>query len=274
MKGRSPARFVEVRAPDELIAFGRVVTERRGRAWIVGFERHQPCTSEVRNAPDIDSEPLFPGRVTTRHRSSVPRPWFVKPAAKGVGSARSSRSVLNPERRYHALCTTMNVTTFGFWACYHTDMWEWEENGQRFGIVGCAVGASFAVLIAEQLFVSGCELLVSVASAGQIAISGRRPTISLSIAPCATKGRAITICRPASSWVPTPPCSRCRTKYGWGTRQSASRCHVDDDAPFRETAETITKRRREGVLAVEMEAAALYAPSVTLATNRCCALHM
>jgi hypothetical protein len=47
------------------------------------------------------------------------------------------------------------------WACYHTEMWEWDEDGQRFGIVGCAVGASFAVLVAEQLFVSGCELLVN-----------------------------------------------------------------------------------------------------------------
>jgi uridine phosphorylase len=31
------------------------------------------------------------------------------------------------------------------------------------------------------------------------------------------------------------------------------------DAPFRETANAIAKRRRDGVLAVEMEAAALYA---------------
>jgi hypothetical protein len=30
---------------------------------------------------------------------------------------------------------------------------------RRFGIVGRALGASFAVLIAEQLFASGCELL-------------------------------------------------------------------------------------------------------------------
>jgi hypothetical protein len=36
------------------------------------------------------------------------------------------------------------------------------------GIIGCAVGGPFAVLLAEQLFVSGCELLVSVTSAGQI----------------------------------------------------------------------------------------------------------
>jgi uridine phosphorylase len=36
------------------------------------------------------------------------------------------------------------------------------------GIIGCAVGAPFAVLIAEELLESGCRLLLSVTSAGQI----------------------------------------------------------------------------------------------------------
>src|SRR5579862_295245 len=46
------------------------------------------------------------------------------------------------------------------WACYHTELYEFEEAGIRFGIIGCAVGASFAVLLAEELFVSGCHLLL------------------------------------------------------------------------------------------------------------------
>jgi hypothetical protein len=32
--------------------------------------------------------------------------------------------------------------------------------GERAGIVGCAVGASFAVLVAEQLFASGCDAVL------------------------------------------------------------------------------------------------------------------
>jgi hypothetical protein len=55
------------------------------------------------------------------------------------------------------------------WACYHTDMYVTEHAGIAIGIVGCAVGAPFAVLVAEQLFVSGCRFLVSITSAGQIA---------------------------------------------------------------------------------------------------------
>ena len=37
------------------------------------------------------------------------------------------------------------------------------------GVIGRAVGASFAVLLAEQLLASGCRTLVSVTSSGRIA---------------------------------------------------------------------------------------------------------
>src|SRR5689334_4222143 len=61
------------------------------------------------------------------------------------------------------------------WACYHTEMVELELEGTRVGIVGCAVGAPFAVLIAEQAFALGCRLLVSVTSAGQLVEIGPTP---------------------------------------------------------------------------------------------------
>jgi hypothetical protein len=41
--------------------------------------------------------------------------------------------------------------------------------------VGYAVGGAFSVLVAEQLFASGCQLLVNVASAGQIRDVGLPP---------------------------------------------------------------------------------------------------
>jgi hypothetical protein len=49
-----------------------------------------------------------------------------------------------------------------------TELDVFHQEGHEYGIVGCAVGAAFAVLIAEELFASGCRLLVSVTSAGQI----------------------------------------------------------------------------------------------------------
>jgi hypothetical protein len=37
------------------------------------------------------------------------------------------------------------------------------------------VGSSFAVLVAEQLFTAGCELLLSITSSGQIVSQGEPP---------------------------------------------------------------------------------------------------
>src|SRR5260221_3161934 len=61
------------------------------------------------------------------------------------------------------------------WACYHTELHEFDNEGMRFGIIGCAVGAPFAVLLAEELFVSGCRFLISMTSAGQIVAQGVPP---------------------------------------------------------------------------------------------------
>ncbi|MCB0749458.1 MAG: uridine phosphorylase, partial [Ignavibacteriae bacterium] len=60
------------------------------------------------------------------------------------------------------------ITLNKCWACYHTRLYNFKIEDIEFGIIGCAVGGSFAVLLAEQLFVSGCELLISITSAGVI----------------------------------------------------------------------------------------------------------
>jgi hypothetical protein len=59
------------------------------------------------------------------------------------------------------------------WPCYHTQLDAFTLAGQTVGIVGHAVGAPFAVLVAEQLFASGCRLLLSLTSAGQITAAAR-----------------------------------------------------------------------------------------------------
>lgn len=55
-----------------------------------------------------------------------------------------------------------------YWACYHTDLYNIKIKNLSVGVIGRAVGASFAVLVAEELFASGCRLLISITSAGQI----------------------------------------------------------------------------------------------------------
>ena len=73
------------------------------------------------------------------------------------------------------LRTSGRATRFDAWPCYHTELFTFDLAGRSVGIVGCAVGAPFAVLIAEELFACGCRLLLSMTSAGQIKPAGPTP---------------------------------------------------------------------------------------------------
>lgn len=57
------------------------------------------------------------------------------------------------------------------------------------------VGAAFAVLIAEELLASGCRLLISMTSAGQILPVQAPPYFIIVDARCAMKAQAATACR-------------------------------------------------------------------------------
>lgn len=147
-----------------------------------------------------------------------------------------------------------------FWACYHTDMWEWEEDGIAYGVVGYAVGASFAVLVAEQLFVSGCALLISVASAGQIAEQAELSYHILIERSLRDEGTSYHYLPPSTYADADPAILRlARRAFAASERSILPGATWTTDAPFRETELTIAQRRSEGLLAVEMEAAALYA---------------
>ena len=67
------------------------------------------------------------------------------------------------------------ATRFDAWPCYHTELYTFRLGKQTVGIVGCVVGAPFAVLIAEELFACGCRFLLSLTSAGQINAAGPTP---------------------------------------------------------------------------------------------------
>src|SRR5882757_9178173 len=54
------------------------------------------------------------------------------------------------------------------WACYHSVLYTFFLENEEIGIIPCIVGSPYAVLVAEQLFVSGCKLLISITSAGVI----------------------------------------------------------------------------------------------------------
>jgi uridine phosphorylase len=146
------------------------------------------------------------------------------------------------------------------WACYHTRMDVVEHAGLPIGIVGLAVGAPFAVLVAEQLFVSGCRLLVSVTSAGQIAPLGPTPYFVLIDRALRDEGTSHHYLPPATFADADAALAECAFAAASVLPVPVHRGTVwTTDAPYRETEEAIAAARALGALAVEMEAAALYA---------------
>ena len=147
-----------------------------------------------------------------------------------------------------------------YWACYHTDMYDVDHDGERLGIVGCAVGAPFAVLVAEQMFASGCQLLISVTSAGRIAESLPASCFVLIERALRDEGTSLHY-RAAARFAEADAGLIGRIGGGWrGTAvpEVVRGASWTTDAPFRETETAIEVARGLGVLAVEMEAAALY----------------
>lgn len=146
------------------------------------------------------------------------------------------------------------------WACYHTYLDVFELDGAPVGVVGRAVGASFAVLVAEELFVSGCRLLLSITSAGQITPLGPPPYFVLIERALRDEGTSYHYLAPAR-YSQLAPALRDQLRRGWDQARVplALGASWTTDAPFRETEAMIARCRAEGIATVEMEAAALYA---------------
>jgi len=146
------------------------------------------------------------------------------------------------------------------WACYHTEMWVTDLHELSVGVVGLAVGAPFAVLVAEQLSASGAEAILSITSAGQIRPLGNPPYFVLITKARRDEGTSHHYL-PPSEWSHLDPeleeglrpalhdlSEPVLTGTSWTT-----------DAPYRETQQAVDAAEAAQVDCVEMEAAALYA---------------
>ena len=146
------------------------------------------------------------------------------------------------------------------WVCYHTDLYVFEIDGLIVGAVACAVGSSFAVLVAEELFASGCGLLISITSSGQLAARAAPPYFILIERALRDEGTSYHYVAPAPySEAPLGLISALDGAFDGLDIQVLRGATWTTDAPFRETREAIDWMCGQGLLAVEMEAAALYA---------------
>ena len=151
---------------------------------------------------------------------------------------------------------------FASWPCYHTELHTFELAGDAVGIVGYAVGAPFAVLVAEELFACGCRFLLNLTSAGQIDAVAAPPYFVVIDRALRDEGTSYHYIAPSEFAEADPRLVAIAMEA------------IATDAPFRETTEAIESARARGVLAVEMEAAALYAFAQARDASVLCLAHV
>lgn len=161
------------------------------------------------------------------------------------------------------------------WACYHTVLDTFVQDEIECGIVGRVVGAPFAVLVAEELFASGCQLLISITSAGQIISMGHPPYVVLIERALRDEGTSYHYL-PPSPYSHLAPALREMLCSTWDHNSVPLSVGASwtTDAPFRETEAAIAACRAMGILVVEMEAAALYAMASARQKNIICFAHV
>jgi uridine phosphorylase len=147
------------------------------------------------------------------------------------------------------------------WACFHTSMRVMSLDGLACGVVPRTIGGPYAVLIAEQLWAAGAKLIVGITSAGRVAPTLPLPSIVVVDEAIRDEGTSLHYL-PASPAVTTPTpelvdllateLSTLSVPVRRGTAWTT-------DAPYRETADQLRTWADKGVLAVEMQAASLFA---------------
>lgn len=161
------------------------------------------------------------------------------------------------------------------WPCFHTRLFRWRVGTAEYGVIGGTIGAPFAVLVAEELFALGCRALVSISSAGLVAERFTPPFFLLIERALRDEGTSchyrrtsryadadallVAAVRERMAGLPVTV----HTGLSWST-----------DAPFRETEGLIASRRREGIVSVEMEAAALLTLGKVLRKPVVCIAHV
>ena len=146
------------------------------------------------------------------------------------------------------------------WACFHTTMHSFEIDGMECGIVARTIGGPYAVLVAEQLHVSGARILLGLTSAGRVSPS--LPVPSLVVATSAIRDEGTSYHYLSAADIVTAPAKLAASLYkglqALGLPVSQGLVWTTD-APYRETAEELQEHAANGALAVEMQSASLFA---------------
>jgi uridine phosphorylase len=150
--------------------------------------------------------------------------------------------------------------SFPRWACFHTKMFAIEVEGVTCGIVPRTIGGPYAVLIAEQLAAAGARLIIGLTSAGRVSPELPLPCLLVVTSAIRDEGTSYHYLPPGREVeCPTPVAPLLEKELletGWTVRAGKV---WTTDAPYRETKQQLLGWANEGVLAVEMQAASLFA---------------
>ncbi len=159
-----------------------------------------------------------------------------------------------------ALVAAREVRACEEWPCFHTSMWTLPVGGVRCGLIARTVGGPYAVLVAEQLAVCGVRVIVGLTSAGRVGSGLPVPGVVVADRAVRDEGTSYHYL-PASETVEAWPglaeaLEAEVTAVGLPVRRGLV---WTTDAPYRETSEQLDRYARMGALAVEMQAASLFA---------------
>lgn len=152
------------------------------------------------------------------------------------------------------------ATKLNSWACFHTTMFTLDLEGLKCGIIARTIGGPYSVLIAEQLHAAGARFIIGLTSAGRVTPNLPLPGLVVASSAIRDEGTSYHYLPPGNEvHCPdhlTAPLAGELSHDGFKVRIGKV---WSTDAPYRETNAQLEKWSRDGALAVEMQAASLFA---------------
>jgi uridine phosphorylase len=146
------------------------------------------------------------------------------------------------------------------WACFHTAMFTLDVDGVECGIVPRTIGGPYAVLVAEQLRVCGARVVFGLASAGRVDPALPLPCLVIADRAIRDEGTSFHYLPPAGTIeAPRPVVEALTAELAAFPLHVSSGVVWTTDAPYRETHAELARHAEAGALAVEMQAASLFA---------------
>lgn len=146
------------------------------------------------------------------------------------------------------------------WPCFHTHMEAFDVDGVPIGLIARTIGGPYAVLIAEQLAASGAKVIIGITSAGRVSITVPVPALVIATSAIRDEGTSLRYLPPSRMVTGDAELAKALARslgdLGMPLLEGAV---WTTDAPYRETASQLSGYATDGVLAVEMQAASLFA---------------